>query len=140
MSLVARQWVYQTLTQDDALGEVVPAEQILAGQSMMTAQVVRPFIVLKFGNDSDEQQFDDPDIPLRPHRQFFEVWCHDARPSYVQIDSLIIPAVKAALRTEQTSNDAHIMAVRYLETSDDMEDQTMDTVLRYLRFQLIMSE
>lgn len=140
MSLAARQWVYQTLCQDAGLGEVVPKEQIFANQSMMTAQTPRPFIVLKFGNDSDEQQFDDPDIPQQPHRQFLEVWCHDARPSYVQIDSLIIPAVKAALRTEQTSNDAHIMAVRYLETSADQDDHTMDTVLRYLRFQLIMSQ
>lgn len=138
MNLLARQWVYTTLVEDMTISEAV-SDRIFANQSMMTAQTERPFIVLKFGNDSDEQQFDDPDIPVRPHRQFLEVWCHDARPSYTGIDNLV-NAVKQALRTEQTSTDAHIMAVRYLETSADMDDKTMDTVLRYIRFQLIMSQ
>lgn len=135
----SRQWVFTTLTQDTALGEMVTADRIFASQAMMTAQVERPFIVLKFGNDSDEQIFDDPDIPQRPNRQFLEIWCHDSRPSYVQIDQLC-DLVKQALRTDQTSADAYIMAVKYLETSADMIDETMDTVLRYMRFQLISSQ
>ncbi len=134
-----RAWAYTTLTQDVALGEVVPAEQIFASQSMMTAQVPRPFIVLKFGSDSDEQLFDDPDVPLRPNRQFFETWIHDNRPSYVQIDK-IVGLVKQALRTQQVSPDAYIMAVKLLDVSADMEDTSMDTVLRYIRFHLILSQ
>lgn len=139
MTLSARQWVFTTLSNDPGVADLVPAERILANQSGMTAQIARPFIVLKFGNDSDEQIFDDPDIPQRPHRQFLEVWCHDARPSYVQIDE-ILDAVKQALRTDQSSTEAYMMAVKYLETSADMNDDTMDTVLRYHRFQLIMSQ
>lgn len=134
----ARQWVYETLTQDPAVQGIV-ADRVAANQSMMTAQTERPFVVLKFGNDSDEQIFDDPDIPQRPHRQFIEVWCHDSRPSYVQIDALC-DAIKQALRTDQSSVDGYIMAVKYLENSADMIDESMDTVLRYLRFQLIMSQ
>jgi hypothetical protein len=136
--MLARQWVFQTLVNDSGVGEIVD-DRILANQSGMTAQIGRPFLVLKFGNDSDEQQFDDPDIPQRPHRQFLEVWCHDSRPSYTQIDELVA-AVREALRVDQIAPDAHIMAVKYLETSADMDDQTMDTVLRYIRFQLVMSE
>lgn len=135
----ARQWVYQTLCASQALTEIVPPSSILPGQSAMTAQIQRPFLVLKFGTDSDEQQFDDPDIAFRPHRQFLEVWCHDARPSYVQVDQ-VLSLVKDALRTDQTSTDAHIMAVKFLETSDDMDDHTMDTVVRYSRYQLIQSQ
>ncbi len=135
----ARAWVYTTLTQDTALGELVPAEQIFAGQAMMTAQVPRPLIVLKFVSTSDEQLFDDPDIPLRPNRQFLEVWVHDNRPSYVQIDK-ICSLVKQALRTQQVSPDAYIMGVKYLDTSADLMDTSMDTVLRYVRFHLILSQ
>lgn len=134
-----RQWAYTTLTQDTALGEMVPADRIFASQAMMTAQVARPLIVLKFGNDSDEQLFDDPDIPLRPSREFFEVWIHDDRPSYMQIDG-IIDLVKQALRTQQTSPDAHIIAVKLMDVSADLEDTSMDTVLRYIRFHLVKSQ
>lgn len=135
----SRQWLFGALTQDVPLGEMVPADRIYASQAMMTAQVERPFIVLKFGNDTDEQIFDDPDIPQRPKRQFLEVWCHDSRPSYVKIDQ-ICGLVKQALRTDQTSADAYIMAVKYLETSADLIDESMDTVFRYMRFQLIASQ
>lgn len=138
MNSSSRGWVFTTLTNDTAVNELVDG-RVFPSQSMMTAQVDRPFVVLKFGNLSDEQQFDDPDIPQRPARQFLEVWCHDSRPSYVKIDQLCA-AIKQALRTDQTSVDAYIMAVKYLETSADMIDETMDTVLRYLRFQLIMSQ
>lgn len=138
MTVTARQWAYQTLLADKGVQEVV-ADRVAAGQGMMTAQTPKPFIVLKFGNVSDEQQFDDWDIPQRPNRQFLEVWCHDSRPSYVNIDTLC-GLVKQALRTSQTSTDAHIMGVKYLETSADMLDESLDTVLRYMRFQLIMSQ
>lgn len=136
---VARQWVRGVLSQDAAVGDLVPAERIFANQSLMTAQTPRPCIVIKIGTDSDEQLFDDWDIQARPHRQFLEVWVHDARSSYVLIDQVCL-AVKAALRTEQVSADAAIMSVRYLETSQDMNDTTLDTVLRYMRFQLVMSQ
>lgn len=134
----ARQWVYTALSNDPGVQELV-ADRIAANQSMMTAQTERPFIVLKFSTDSDEQIFDDPDIPQRPHRQLLEVWCHDARPSYVTIDSLV-DLVKEALRVDQTSAESYIIAVKYLETSADMVDESMDTVLRYVRFQLILSQ
>jgi len=137
--MLARQWVFTTLSNDSGVSEIVPGDRILSNQSGMTAQIDRPFIVLKFGNDSDEGQFDDPDIPQRPHRQFLEIWCHDSRPSYTQIDELVA-AVRQALRTSQDAPDSYIMAAKYLETSADMIDESMDTVLRYLRFQLIMSQ
>lgn len=139
MGQTARQWAYTTLTQDVGLGELVSGDRILQGQSMMTAQIERPFIVLKFSADVDLDAFDDPDIVQRPNHQIFEVWCHDSRPSYVQIDS-ICDLVKKALRTEQSSVAAYIMAVKFIGISADLQDMTMDTVLRYLTFQLVMSQ
>lgn len=128
----AREYVSRILTTDLDLSQIVDSSRIKMGQSLMTAQIVRPFIVVKMMNDPD-LSWDDPDVDLRPHQQYFMVYVHDTRTSYVQIDQ-ICDLVKNAFRLNPSSSDDKVVWTTYLERSGDFDDVTLDTVFRYMRF------
>jgi hypothetical protein len=131
-----RQFVVQTLKNDPDL-KAVFGDRVSAAQSLMTAQTPKPYIIVSMGNDTDEG-WDDPDVDARPHRQFFTVYIHDTRPSYVNLDDYT-DLVKAAFRLNQSSPGDRITWITYLERSADFDDVTLDTVFRYLRFQAVMT-
>jgi len=111
--------------------------RVLAGQSLMSAQNPKPYIVVKMMNDNDEG-WDDPDVSARPHRQFFMVYIHDQRPSYVNLDDYT-DLVKNVFRLNPSSPPDRITWITYIERSADFDDVTLDTVFRYLRFQAVMT-
>lgn len=131
-----RSFVTTVLKTDTALQPIF-AGRVLAGQSLMTAQTAKPYLVTKFMNDLDEG-FDDPDVDARPHRQFFMIYVHGERPSYVDLD-VWCGLVKNAFRLRQTSPADRITWITFLEQSADFDDVTLDTVFRYLRFQAVMT-
>jgi hypothetical protein len=100
---------------------------------MLTAQVEKPFLVYHLGNDTDEQLSE----VSSPHRQFFQIYVHDVIGDYSQIDE-IIKLVKDLLRARSNAG-ARVIVTRYLETSQDLRDEVLDTIFRYMRFQLVMS-
>jgi hypothetical protein len=124
------------LKTDTAL-QAVFSGRVLAGQSVMTAQQTKPYIIVKLMNDLDEG-FDDPDVVARPHRQFFMVYIHNERPSYVDLDDWC-SLVKNAFRLIPSSPADRITWITFLEQSADFDDVTLDTVFRYLRFQAVMT-
>lgn len=133
--MTIREWLYQLLTEDAGIVALV-ADRTFQGGSLTTAQINTPFLVYRFGNDTDEAlgggDIDDP----QPHRSFIEVYAHDSRGDYTTIDE-VLDAVKAAFRVDDTHTDVGVMQVRYLETSRDQADQTLNTIFRYSRYQLI---
>lgn len=131
-----RTFITEVLRTDTALQEVF-ASRVLAGQSIMTAQTPKPYIVVKLMNGIDEG-FDDPDVVSRPHRQFFMIYLHNQRPSYVDLDDWC-GLVKNAFRLRPTSSADRITWITFLEQSADFDDVTLDTVFRYLRFQAVMT-
>lgn len=123
-----REWLAATLSTDPDLVAVLD-DRMYQGESLDSSQVTPPFLVYTIGNATDERLSEEPDSPVR---QFFQIYIHDRGGDYTQIDN-IVGLVKARLKN-QSDKDAGIITVVYLETSRDLDDQTMGTILRYIRF------
>lgn len=125
---MSRQFIMDTLM--SAAPDII-GDRVFAQGSLLTGQTVKPYIVYTVGNNTDEG-YSDPDS-FRPNRQFFQVYIHDEVGDYSQIDSLV-RAVKDAFLNAPLSGD--VAGVSYLETSRDLDDPTLQTIMRYVRFQL----
>ena len=132
-----RQWLYDTLLNDPNLSAVV-GDRIFQGESMTSAQITKPYLVYRLGNDTDENFGGEGRTDPQPHRTFFQVYIHDEPGDYDVIDNAV-RLIKNAFRAVGGSPEDGIMAVRYLETSRDMDDADLATILRYCRFQFILS-
>jgi hypothetical protein len=125
---------FQPLT--DLIGGGNP--RIFAKKSMQTANETHPYLVYKLGNSTAENLSEDTDID----RQFFQVWVHDYHSQdiadYAKIDD-VIKQLKAAFRLAGSKADG-VWTTIYLETSQDLNDETLGTIFRYVRFQLIKKE
>lgn len=95
-----------------------------------------PFLVIGLGNETNEGLGEANDHVAE--RQFFSIWVHDRGGDYTKIDQ-IIARVKAILR-EASSPAYMVTMVNYLETSQEFENQTYNTLFRYIRFQAILSK
>lgn len=129
-----RQFIYDTLRLDSAVSAVV-GNRIYQGESMDMAELVRPFLVYRLGNETNELFSEDAQMP---HREFFQVYVHDNPADYMRIDDLC-----KLVRTSLVGGpypDYKILRVNYLETSRDLDDSTMRTILRYIRFQAVLSD
>ena len=129
-----RQFVYDRLSDDVAIAAVVD-DRVKQGESMIIAELTVPFLVYRIGNETSEQFSEDP---LEPHRVFFQVYIHDRGGDYTRIDDLV-PLVIAALKGGPYP-EYKILRVNYLETSRDLDDAEMGTIMRYVRFQAVRSD
>ena len=129
---MSRQFIFDTL-RTPALEDKV-GDRVFQQASVLTAQHYKPFLIYTIGNNTDEGMAD-PDT-YTPSRQFFQVYIHDAVGDYAQIDDLI-KLVKTAFLTAALPDD--VSGVQYLETSRDLDDPTLQTIMRYVRFQLAMA-
>lgn len=136
-----RVWLYDTLTQympiQDALGGPTSVlERIMPRSSRTNINVPKPFMIYGLGNNTNEDLGEESDHEA--HRQFFQIWIHDEGGDYSLIDSLIVDT-KNALRGQ--SSPAHnVMAVHWLETSGEFNNETYNTLFRYVRFQAIIGK
>jgi hypothetical protein len=130
-----RAWVHSTLRDDPNLLPVIGGRVNQQG-AVITAQNVKPYLVHHFGNDTDEGYYDEDSF--KPHRQFLQVFIHTDQGDYGPIDE-IVPLVKRAL-ISGSNKPSSLIAVTYLETSQDLQDDLLQTYFRYTRFQLIHSE
>lgn len=113
-------------------------ERVYAKKSMTSSIEDTPYIVYKLGYSAPEGLSEDTD----PSRQFLQVFIHDFSngevADYTRIDE-VIGEVKNALRLSQSAED-EVMTIRYLETSQDLNDETLNTVMKYVRFQVITED
>ena len=135
----ARHFVYGRLTGFTPLTDLIggaESPRVFAKKSMTSSVEECPYIVYKLGNETSEDFSEEREID----RQFFQVWIHDfsdgENADYDMIDE-VIKQVRAAFRFVTAEG---IWTARYLETSQDLNDETLNTVFRYLRFQLIKEE
>ncbi len=124
-----REWVYDQLTGSTPI-EAIVDDRVFGSNSLLTAAVPKPFLFYQMGH------WDNEDIAetLPAGRQFLQVFIHDEPASYLQIDALA-NLVRVALENQNNSSD--VMMCRWLETSRDFDDERLQTVFRYVRFQLI---
>lgn len=132
-----RTWATSVLKTDTGLLAAFDG-RVFAGQSLMTAQITKPYLVVKLMNDLAEFPDDDPDVVARPHRQFFMIYVHGERPSYADLDNYC-DLVKRAFQLNSGSVADRITRTLFLEQSADFDDVSLDTVFRYLRFQAVMT-
>jgi hypothetical protein len=104
--------------------------------SVLSGQVQKPYVVHHFGNNTDEGLCEEDDAVL-PNRQFLTIYLHTAQGDYGPLDDMM-PLVKGALFS-LADRPSSLIQLRYLETSQDMQDDLLQTYFRYMRFQLACS-
>lgn len=129
-----RTWVHTRLSTDAGLVAVTAGRAYQQG-SILSAQVTKPYVVHHFGNNTDEGMYDEDNF--QPNRQFLQVYLHCDQGDYGPVDDLM-PLVKAALLSH-AGRPTNLIHVQYLETSQDLQDDLLQTYFRYMRFQLIHS-
>lgn len=141
-----RAWLYDHLTTDPELqgffgGPVGILERVMPRRSQGNILVPKPFLIYGLGNSTNEQLGDSTatdEEELQAERQFFQVWIHDEGGSYLQIDD-IVAQVKKRL-TGASDVPSRVNTVIYLETSQEFNNETYNTIFRYIRFQAIISQ
>lgn len=135
--MTARTWLYQRLATFPGLVNVVNG-RVFAKKSMTSSIEQHPYLVYKMAFSSNEDLSEDSQVS----RQFVQIFVHDYSDGevadYMRIDE-VIDQVKLALRLGESAQDG-VIATRYLETSQDLNDETLNTVMKYIRFQLITKE
>lgn len=129
-----RTWIYRRLMDNVPLVE----ERVFAKKGMTSSIEDTPYIVYKLGYNANEELAETVDAA----RQFIQVFIHDYSDGevadYMRIDD-VIAEVKAAFWLQSSAEDG-IIAVKWLETSQDLNDETLNTVFKYVRFQLITKD
>lgn len=135
--MTKRTWLYKQLTTFPGLVDLVE-DRVFAKKSMTSSRELHPYLVYKLGYSSAEDLAETEQLG----RQFIQIWVHDfsdgETADYMAIDEVIIQLRKALYL--QSSAEDGIIAVRYLETSQDLNDETLNTVMKYVRFQLVTKE
>lgn len=127
---MSRTFVYSMLTTHAPLTALV-GNRVYQQNSLLSAQTTKPYLVYTFGNNTDEGM-GDPDS-FRPGRQFGQVYIHDEPGDYSRIDDIVVALKNAFLATPPSGN---VCGIQYLETSRDLDDSTLESIMRYVRFQL----
>jgi len=137
-----RAWLYDLLVGSAELQVAMGysadrmSAQVMPRRSQETFNILKPFIVYGLGNNTNEDLAEDTDHEA--HRQFFQIWIHDDGGDFGRIDD-IIEVVKRLL-TNASSPVDHVTQVRWLETSQEFNNETYNTLFRYVRFQAIISK
>lgn len=131
--MTARTWLYNQLAEVPLVGG-----RVFAKKSMTSSIEQHPYLVYKMAFSTNENISEDELVS----RQFVQVFVHDYSDGevadYMRIDE-VIAQVKQALHLGKSAEDG-VIATRYLETSQDLNDETLNTVMKYIRFQLITKE
>lgn len=129
----ARTWLHGRVVGRAALTALLGegADSVLQYKSYGEPPQHKPYVVLKLGET--ERAFSG-DGEVLAARTFAQIWVHDDPGSYLAIDAVILEA-RAAL--EGDVSDSEVIRAEWLETSGDMEDPSLGTVMRWARLQLI---
>lgn len=126
-----RTFLYSALKNDPTLQGWV-GDRIYQSASMTTAQTVKPFIIYHIGNNTSENLAEDHPA----NRYFFQIYIYDDGGDYTRIDN-IGDRVKALLSGASSPQDK-IINTRFLERSQDLNDETLRAIFNYLRFQWVL--
>lgn len=111
-------------------------DQVMPRRTRDNINLPKPFIIFGLGNQTNEDLAEDSDHIA--NRQFFQVWIHDEGGDYGLIDEAV-EAVKRALVNASSPSD-NVTTIVWLETSAEFNNETYNTLFRYIRFQAILSK
>jgi hypothetical protein len=135
--MTARTFIYGTMLADPELVELVGGDEprIFAKKTMTSAIEMHPYIVYKLGNETPEMMNEQLEVT----RQFFQIWVHDYHDSetgdYDKIDK-IIECLRRVFWIKNSKEEG-VWITNWVETSQDLNDDTLNTLFKYVRFQLI---
>ncbi|MEG2887251.1 MAG: hypothetical protein RR853_09010 [Aurantimicrobium sp.] len=133
----ARTFIYGTMLADEALVELVGGDEprIFAKKTMTSAIEEHPYLVYKLGNETLELANEELEVT----RQFFQIWVHDYHDQetgdYAKIDE-IIEHLRRVFWIKNSAEEG-VWITNWIETSQDLNDDTLNTLFKYVRFQLI---
>lgn len=139
-----RVWLYDTLTQDTELQGMLGGVEgiktrVIPRRSQTSIEVQSPFLIYGLGNNTNEGLGDPTANDVDAHRQFFQIWIEEEDSgSYAKIDEFI-PVIKRLL-TGASSPENNIMTIAWLENSQEFNNETYNTLFRYMRFQAILGK
>lgn len=142
--MTARTWVYGQLTTFEALVALIGGTdpRVFAKKAMTSNIEDTPYLVYKLGFSANEDIAEHMPDGSIVSRQFLQVWVHDYSDNdtgdYMRIDA-VIKQVIAALHGGSSVADGVIYS-KFLEISQDLNDETLNTVVKYVRFQLTLKE
>lgn len=135
--MTARTFIYKKLTSSPVVDHVGGADdpRVFAKKTMASAVEEHPFIVYKLGVDSNEDLSENIEIS----RQYLQIWVHDVNldthADYMRIDQIIADIKKALFRANSALDG--IWITTFIETSQDFNDDTLNTLFKYARFHMI---
>ena len=139
--MTARTFIYRTLVNNSGVTSLVGGAanpRVFAKKTMTSSIEECPYIVYKLGNETSLDFAETHEMS----NQFFQVWVHDFHDGdvadYEKIDE-VISAVKSAFFLASSGSDM-VYSVKFLETSQDLNDDTLNTVFKYVRFILVKEE
>jgi hypothetical protein len=128
-----RTYLYNQLT---APAEVelraIFGDRIFPKRSMTSTVEETPYLTFKLGNDSSVDLSEESTA----NQQYFQIWVHDFTDTKTADYTLVdegLAAVKALLHGAYSGPD-NILNIKFLETSQDLNDDTLGTVFRYSRY------
>jgi len=130
-------WVYDLLTTDLELKEFF-SEQVFALESLTSGKIKSfPYVMYGLGLDEAEDLAEEDD---NTSRQVLRIWVHDQRTakgaSYKKVNEGIA-LLKLKLKNQRSPENGLIL-LRYLTTSEELSDEILKTVYRYIDFQAVM--
>lgn len=133
----ARSFVYKTMVGSPAILEYVDEvnPRIFAKKTMTSSVENTPYIVYKLGNETPELQTEE----FEASGQYFQIWVHDFSDrdvaDYTRIDEVI--ATLREIFWLKNSKEEEVWITNWVETSQDLDDDTLKTIFKYVRFQMI---
>lgn len=135
--MTARSWVYDMMLNHAPLQALV-GDRIFAKKTMTSSREEHPYIVYKLGYNANENLAEDQLVT----RQFLQIFVHDFADyesgTYDRVDEVL--TILKDLFFQQNSPADGVIAIQYIETSQDLDDQTLSTMLKYARFVIIVKE
>lgn len=142
--MTVRTWVFGRLTEYPPLIAMIGVEnpRVFAKKSMTSSNELHPFIVYKLGYSANVDLAENMPEGKTLQRQFVQVWVHDYSDTQVGDYGLIdqvLKHVRAALHKGYSVADG-VISCKYIETSQDLNDETLNTVMKYARFEILTEE
>ena len=130
MTYDVRRKIYQELVNSPVTAYT--GDRIFQANSVFTPPKEKPFLVIRMSTAN----------PITPYaagakQTNFQLWVHDDPGDYFIID-LIMGEVRSALLSAVREDGFY--EFRYLETSQDLEDDAMNTITKYCRYAAITRE
>lgn len=124
-----REWVYQTLLNDEELMDLVPVGSVFGAGAVGTRPESKPFVVIRMGPTQYNSFWSAANV---------QIWVHDEPGDYGRIDQ-IIDRCKSVLNRKTVDRLGGIVS-EWTGDSTDLADDGYGTITRNTSYRLVTSE